>query len=81
MWEKIAVSITCACGVVLGVVSTAVGAPVLAGAFIGAAMEAFSQVVINETPTSDIQWAQVAVAAVSGALAGGVSAGLGNIAT
>lgn len=81
LWEKITVSITCACGVVLGVVSTAVGAPVLAGAFIGVAMEAFSQVVINETPTSDIQWAQVAVAAVSGALAGGISAGLGNIAT
>lgn len=81
LWEKIATSLVCAFGIVGGFVCSAVGCPVIGGALIGASMEAFSQVVINNTPVSDIQWAQVAVAAVSGAIAGGVSGAINGIAT
>ena len=81
LWEKIATSLVCAFGIVGGFVCSAVGCPVIGGALIGASMEAFSQVVISNTPVSDIQWAQVAVAAVSGAIAGGVSGAINGIAT
>ena len=81
LWEKIATSLVCAFGTVGGFVCSAIGCPVIGGALIGASMEAFAQVVINNTPVSDIQWAQVAVAAVSGAIAGGVSGAINGIAT
>ena len=90
--EKIITSIICAYGVVAGVALTAIGniyAPLkvvlgaAGGALIGASMEAFFQVVINNTPVSDVQWAQVAVAAVAGAVSGAIGvkmAGIQNVA-
>lgn len=91
LWEKIATSLVCALGVVAGVACNILGTVFPAaklvlgaagGALIGASMEAFSQVVINNTPVSDIQWAQVAVAAASGAIAGAIGVklqGVGNV--
>lgn len=81
LWEKIVTSHICSFGIVGGFVCNAVGCPVIGGALIGASMEVFSQVVISNTPVSDIQWAQVAVATVSGAIAGGVSGAINGIAT
>lgn len=78
-WEKALTSIVCAVAVVGGFVISAVGKTVpglgalggaLGGALVGAGIEAFSQVVINNTPVSDLQWAQVGVAAISGAISG-----------
>ncbi len=83
MWEKIATSIICAMAVVGGTVCSVFGGPVGAvfgGAIVGAAMETFSQVVISNTPVSDIQWTQVAVATVAGAIAGGVSNAISGVA-
>lgn len=89
--EKIVTSVICGFGVVLGVVCNVLGTvfPVtkmilgpIGGALIGASMEAFTQVVINNTPTSDIQWAQIGVAAASGAIAGAIGIqiqGVGNV--
>ena len=89
--EKIATSIVCAFGIVAGVACNVIGTIYPAfkvvlgaagGALIGASMEAFSQVVINNTPVSDIEWAQVAVAAASGAIAGAIGVklqGVGNV--
>ena len=85
LWEKICTSVICVGAMVGGIALSIVGSPVLGGAaggmIIGAAMEAFSQVVLYDTPTSDIQWAQVGVAAVAGALAGASSGYLSGIAT
>lgn len=77
--EKICASLIGALGVVGGIVCTAMGHPVIGGIIVGATMEIFSQVVISNTPMSDIQWAQVAVATVAGAIAGGVSSAIGGI--
>lgn len=76
-WEKALTSIVCAVAVVGGFVIGAVGKTIpglgaLGGALVGAGIEAFSQVVINNTPVSDIQWAQVGVAAISGAISGAI---------
>lgn len=85
LWEKICTTVICSCAVVGGITLSILGTPVfggiLGGAIIGAAMESFSQVVINNTPVSDIGWAQIGVAAVAGALAGGISGYLGGITT
>lgn len=78
--EKILTSIVCALGVVGGFVCTVVGLPVIGGTIMGAAMEAFSQVVVNNTPVSDIQWSQVAISAVAGAIGGGLSKAIASIA-
>lgn len=83
LWEKVATSFICAGAVVGGVFASIYGGPVgmtAGGMLIGTAIEIFSQVVISNTPTSDIQWAQVAVAAVAGAIGGGVSGAIGKIA-
>lgn len=80
LWEKIATSLVCAFGIVGGFVCNSLGLSVFGGAIVGASMEVFMQVVINNTPVSDIGWAQVAVAAVSGAIAGGVSKAINGIA-
>ena len=76
-WEKALTSIVCAVAVVGGFVISTVGKTVpglgaLGGALVGAGIEAFSQVVINNTPVSNLQWAQVGVAAISGAISGAI---------
>lgn len=76
-WEKALTSIVCAVAIVGGFAISAVGKTIpglgaLGGALVGAGIEAFSQVVINNTPVSDIQWAQVGVAAISGAISGAI---------
>lgn len=75
LWEKILTSYICACSVVLGTVCNIVGKAVpglsaLGGTLVGVGMEVFSQVVISNTPVSDIQWAQVGVAAAAGCISG-----------
>ena len=75
LWEKILTSYVCACSVVLGTVCNIVGKAVpglsaLGGLLVGVGIEVFSQVVISNTPVSDIAWAQVAVAGAAGAISG-----------
>ncbi len=78
--EKIAASLVGAFGIVAGVVCTAFGHPIIGGLIVGATLEIFSQVVLGNTPTSDIQWSMVAVSCVAGCLAGGLSSAIGGIA-
>lgn len=68
-------------GIVLNLIPSATIFKVFAGAVVGASMEVFSQVVLNNTPTSDIQWEQMAVAIISGAISGSISISLGNYQT
>lgn len=68
-------------GIVLNLIPSATIFKVFAGAVVGASMEVFSQVVLNNTPTTDIQWEQMAVAVVSGAISGAISISLGNYQT
>lgn len=75
LWEKIITSYLCACSIVLGTVCNIVGKAVpglsaLGGLLVGVGIEVFSQVVISNTPVSDISWAQVGVAAAAGAISG-----------
>ena len=75
--EKIVTTVICAVAIVGGLILNQYS-PTAAGFIIGAAMEIFAQVVIDSTPVSDIQWAKVGVAAVTGAIAGTISAGMSN---
>lgn len=80
IFEKIAVSIVAAFAVVAGTILSMYGSPVLGGALIGPCLELFSQVVIENTPVSDVQWSRVAIACVSGAICGAINGAMSGMA-
>ena len=78
-WERAITAFICANAIVGGIACSIVAEfypalkPILGpigGASVAVGMEVFCQVVIDSTPVSDVQWSKVAVAAVSGAIAG-----------
>lgn len=91
-WEKVLTSVVCAYGVVAGIACNVLGNALAAvgfvpakfllgaagGALLGISIEAFSQVVISGAAVSEMQWAQIGVAAVSGAISGAITAGLSS---
>lgn len=74
LWERIAMAVATVGVAVLGVVCCAIPGvgPILGGAMISAALDVFMQVTVMGAAPENINWASVAVSAVTGALTGGI---------
>ena len=74
LWERIGMAVATVGVAVLGVVCCAIPGvgPILGGAMISAALDVFMQVTVMGAAPEKINWASVAVSAVTGALTGGI---------